>query len=113
MASTPLNTITALATRIAAQAALLEEAIHAKGLKYPSFDQDADAEFPSIDSIDSIDSNYEDDGSGDILEDARAQLLEDTRTLHDLLLGPAEVVRRVCWSVRAYIPPASQLCLSW
>ncbi|KAL1988846.1 hypothetical protein VTN96DRAFT_7730 [Rasamsonia emersonii] len=78
------NTITALATRIAAQAAILERTIHTEGLKYPSFDQDADEEFPSVD----------DDSSSCVLEDARAQLLEDTRALHDLILGPAEVLRR-------------------
>ncbi|KAL8911226.1 MAG: hypothetical protein Q9171_003573 [Xanthocarpia ochracea] len=50
----------------------------------PSFEQDAEHEFPST--------------AGEVeIEATRSSILDDTSTIHDLLLGPCEVLRRICW----------------
>lgn len=57
-----------------------------KNCRMPSFDEDADQEFPST------------AGSPEI-ETARLSIIDDTSALHDLIIGPSEVLRRLCWGV--------------
>jgi len=82
-----MASIKQLGERIAANTAKIDAWLATKNVKTPSFDQDADAEFPSA------------DGDAEV-EAARLAILDDTNTLHDLTQGPGEVIRRICWGVR-------------
>lgn len=75
-----------LGERIARNSALVNQWLASKEHKSPSFHQDADQEFPS--TADSPD-----------LENARLAIIDDTSALHDLIIGPGEVLRRLCWGV--------------
>lgn len=81
-----MTSIKELTERIARNSALVEEWLSGNNLKAPSFDQDAEEEFPST-------------AGNTEIEAARLAVLEDTNTLHDMLLGPGEVLRRICWGV--------------
>lgn len=83
-----MATIQTLSERIAKNTALIEQWLAEKDSKPLSFGQGADAEFPSTAGHPEI-------------EAARLAVLDDTRTLHDLVLGPGEVLRRICWGVSA------------
>ncbi|KAG8630305.1 hypothetical protein KVT40_001924 [Elsinoe batatas] len=79
-----MASLATLGKRIALNAEKVDGWLTSKQLPTLAFDQDAAEEFPST------------AGREDI-ETARASLIDDTQTLKDLLLGPGEVVRRVCW----------------
>ena len=80
-----------LGERIARNGALIDKWLADKNAKPPSFAADADEEFPAA----------ADDAT---VEAARLALLDDTSTVHDLLLGPGEVLRRICWGVSPLAP---------
>ena len=81
-----MASIKELSERIACNSALVEEWLTSKNAKVPSFEQDADEEFPAT--------------AGEAkIEEARLAVLDDTNTLHDMLIGPGEVLRRICWGV--------------
>jgi hypothetical protein len=86
-----MSSIQKLSENIARNTALVEQWLATKNAKPLSFDQDAEAEFPST------------AGEAEI-ETARLAILDDTKKLHDLVLGPGEVVRRLCWGVSASSP---------
>lgn len=56
-----------------------------KGLKSPSFNQDSDEYFPDLQD------------SAEIVK-AREAVLDDSKALYDLVLGPADVLRQLIWS---------------
>ena len=71
-----------LSERIASNSALVEKWLASKKARMPSFEQDAEDEFP--------------DTAGELrIEAARMAVIDDTSALHDLLLGPREVLARV------------------
>ncbi|KAL4912430.1 O-methyltransferase [Aspergillus aurantiobrunneus] len=72
---------TELATRLVANAAVLDYHLNARKLATPP-----DSPSPSIPAR-----NTE-------LEDIRAALVQDTKALRDQVLGPAQVLRELCWS---------------
>lgn len=80
-----------IAQTLVKNAELVEEwlSVHHSGKKILSFDQDAEAEFPST----------KDDPR---VEEARISIIESTEILRDLLRGPGEVLRGVCWGVCLY-----------
>ena len=81
-----MASIKELSERIASNSVLVEKCLASKNFKVPSFEQDADEEFIST--------------AGDAeLDAARLTILDDTNTLHDMLLGPGEALRRICWGV--------------
>ncbi|TVY82592.1 O-methyltransferase bik3 [Lachnellula suecica] len=73
-----------IASRISSNTALLNKHLASKVLQTPTFDKDAEEDFHSLTDAPKI-------------EAAREALLEDTNRLHDLVLGPANVLRRICW----------------
>lgn len=77
-----MSSIKELGERIASNSAIVEKWLVNKGARMPSFEQDADDEFP--DTADELD-----------IEAARLAIIDDTSALHDLLLGPREVLARV------------------
>lgn len=81
-----MASIQALGARIAKNSGLIDKWLAENSIRAPSFAEDADEEFPSMSGAPEI-------------EAARLAVIEDTKTLHDLLLGPGEVLRRVCWGV--------------
>lgn len=81
-----MATIQELGERIARNSALVNKWLASKKCKTPSFDRDADQEFPS--TADSLE-----------IEAARLAIIDDTSALHDLTIGPGEVLRRLCWGV--------------
>jgi hypothetical protein len=83
-----MPSIQSLSENIAKNTALVEQWLTTKNAKALSFEQDADEEFPST------------AGEAEV-EAARLAILDDTQTLHDLVLGPGEVLRRICWGVRS------------
>lgn len=81
-----MASIKELSERIASNSVLVEKWLTSQNAKVPSFEQDADEEFPST--------------AGEAkIEGARLAILDDTNTLHDMLIGPGEVLRRICWGV--------------
>ena len=80
-------TIQELGERVSKNSALLERWLASKNTQALSFEVHAAPEFPST------------AGEAEI-EAARLSLLDDTDMLSDLLLGPGEVLRRICWGVR-------------
>jgi hypothetical protein len=81
-----MSSIQELSERIARNTALVEQWLSSNNHKMPSFDHDADGEFPSTDDNPEI-------------EQARMAVIDDTSALHDLLLGPREVMSRVWGAV--------------
>ncbi|KAJ5196749.1 hypothetical protein N7449_007228 [Penicillium cf. viridicatum] len=73
-----------LTTRIASNAGVLDYHLKSNEFKVPSFDENAESEFP----------NPKHDPH---VEAARVALIDDTRTLRDLVQGPAQVLRELCW----------------
>ena len=76
-----------LGTSIARNSALVEKWLANRKDATLSFEADAEPEFPP--TVDDPE-----------VETARLTLLEDLGTMHDLLSGPGEVLRRICWHVR-------------
>ncbi|TGO46651.1 hypothetical protein BOTNAR_0574g00050 [Botryotinia narcissicola] len=76
-----MSSIKELSERIARNSAIVEKWLVSKNSKV-SFDQDGEDEFPDT------------DGESEI-EAARMAVIDDTSALHDLLLGPREVLARV------------------
>ncbi|TVY37151.1 O-methyltransferase [Lachnellula occidentalis] len=90
-----MSTIKELGERIASNSALVERWLDSKNFRMPSFEQDAESEFP--------------DTAGELkIEAARMAVIDDTSALHDLLLGPREVLARVWGSC---IDVAAQHCI--
>ncbi|TEY74877.1 hypothetical protein BOTCAL_0068g00020 [Botryotinia calthae] len=83
-----------LSERIARNSTIVEKWLACKNAKV-SFDQDAEDEFPDT------------DGEPEI-EAARMAVIDDTSALHDLFLGPREVLARV-WG--AALDNAAQQCI--
>lgn len=81
-----MASITELCGRISANSALIEQWLSSNKAKAPSFERDAEEEFPST------------AGESEI-EAARLAIVDDTNTIHDMLIGPGEVLRRICWGV--------------
>ncbi|KAI9648864.1 hypothetical protein NHQ30_003505 [Ciborinia camelliae] len=79
-----MSSIKELSERIARNSTLIESWLTIKNAKVPSFEHDAEEEFPSTSGCPEITA-------------ARLAILEDTSTLHDLINGPGEVLRRICW----------------
>lgn len=81
-----MSSIQELGEKIARNSAVVNKWLASKKCKGPSFDQDADQEFPST-------------AYSPEIETARLAIIEDTSALHDLIIGPGEVLRRLCWGV--------------
>ena len=81
-----MSSIQELSQRIATNTVLVEQWLKNNNHKMPSFDHDADGEFPNTDDNPEI-------------EQARMAVIDDTSALHDLLLGPREVLSRVWGAV--------------
>ncbi|KAH8686619.1 O-methyltransferase-domain-containing protein [Phaeosphaeriaceae sp. PMI808] len=79
-----MTSIQSLSESIAKNTAVIEQWLTQKSAKPLSFDQDAEEEFPST-------------AGAPHIEAARLAILDDTQTLHDLIRGPGEVLRRICW----------------
>ncbi|KAF2827805.1 S-adenosyl-L-methionine-dependent methyltransferase [Ophiobolus disseminans] len=79
-----MSCITHLSENIAKNTALVGQWLASQNAKELTFEQDATAEFP--DTV----------GEPNV-EKARLAILDDTKTLHDLIAGPGEVLRRICW----------------
>lgn len=87
-----------LGERIALNSAVVNKWLASKKCKSPSFHQDADQEFPST-------ANYPE------IETARLAIIDDTSALHDLIIGPGEVLRRLCWGVsNLHAPLTRAIC---
>ena len=78
--------LTDLAARITANAQLLDAHLQSYNLPYPSTATTGSPDFPNPNNDPAV-------------ESARIALLEDTQTLRNYALGPAQVVRELCWSV--------------
>ena len=78
--------LTEVAFRISKTAAFLKGFLDAQGFPYPSFAADAPSEFPNPSNEPAI-------------QRARDSILEDTTTLSDLVLGPAERLKWTIWPV--------------
>lgn len=81
-----MPSIKQLSEKIARNSAIVEQWLASKNVRGPSFEQDAEEEFPST------------AGEAEIGA-ARLAILDDTNTLHDLIAGPGEVLRGICWGV--------------
>jgi hypothetical protein len=81
-----MSSFTDLTTRIASNAGILDYHLRFNEFKAPSFDENAEPEFP----------NPKHDA---YVEAARVAIIDDTRTLRDLVQGPAQVLRELCWGV--------------
>jgi hypothetical protein len=92
-----MPSIQSLSENIAKNTALVEQWLATKNAKALSFEQDAEEEFPST------------AGEAEV-ETARLAILDDTQTLHDLVLGPGEVLRRICWGVSSACATAYNPC---
>jgi hypothetical protein len=88
-----------LASDISASVEVLRKHIAENGLPQPSFDSNGPPEFPII----------AEDAEA---TKARATLIDATKMLHDLALGPAETIRWIgMWvSILTEIPRLTSLC---
>ena len=86
-----MTSIRELGNNIARNSILVEEWLSSQNIRAASFEQDAEQEFPSTVGAKEV-------------EAARLAIVNDTRTIHDLLIGPGEVLRRICWGVSAIDP---------
>ncbi|PYH29219.1 O-methyltransferase [Aspergillus neoniger CBS 115656] len=77
--------LTDLAARITANAQLLDAHLQSHNLPYPSTATTGSPDFPNPNNDPAV-------------ESARIAILEDTQTLRNYALGPAQVVRELCWS---------------
>ncbi|KKK26968.1 hypothetical protein ARAM_007096 [Aspergillus rambellii] len=73
-----------IAQQITSNAGVIDNYIKSNGLKPLSWDSDADLEFPNPNNDPTIDA-------------ARFALIEDTRKLRDLMLGPTDLMRELSW----------------
>jgi len=81
------NAITILSDEIAANTKIITDYLESKGLAVVSFDVDGLAEYPIPPSEDAP-------------FKARLKLIDLTKQLHDLALGPKESLRFLAWDVR-------------
>ena len=86
-----MTSLIEVAKRIAAQATVVEKFLSDHGHKLPSFDKDAAESFPDL---------SEDPAA----QEARLSLIDDSKLLLDLLLGPADLINRLCQTVRKALP---------
>lgn len=77
-----------LSTIIAEKTALIEQYLASKGLPQPSFKPNAPAELGPI--------AHEDDA----IQQARLDLIDATKELRDLAIGPSDLLRYQPWEVR-------------
>ncbi|CAO1603738.1 hypothetical protein XANCAGTX0491_007317 [Xanthoria calcicola] len=84
-----------LGARIARNSALIDQWLSDKHARVPSFEDGGGGIFLSTAGVDEI-------------ETARLAVVNDTMTIHDLLIGPGEVLRRICWGA---IDNAVQQCI--
>ena len=78
--------LTEVAVRISKNAAFLKGFLDVRGLPQPSFTTDTASEFPNPKNEPTI-------------QIARELILEDTKTLFDLVLGPVERLKWTIWPV--------------
>ena len=78
--------ITILSDEIAENTKIINEYLNAKGLAAPSFDVDSLDEYPIP-------------PGDDVPFKARLKLIDATKQLHDLALGPKESLRFLAWDV--------------
>jgi len=77
-----MPSIKELSERIAINSALIDKWLTSKNARVPSFEQNAEDQFP--------------DTAGDLeIDAARMAVIDDTSALHDLFLGPREVLDRL------------------
>lgn len=75
-----------LSERVARNSVLTEKWLASNSTRMPSFEQDAGHGIPVT--------------TGDVeIEAVRSAILDDISAIHDLLIGPGEVLRRICWGV--------------
>ncbi|KAI4222483.1 MAG: hypothetical protein L6R40_008583 [Gallowayella cf. fulva] len=89
-----MNSFQEISTRINRNSVLIEEWLSSKNARVSSFEQGAE-DFPSTFGENKV-------------EAARLAILNDTMMIHDLLIGPGEVLRRICWGA---IDNAVQQCI--
>lgn len=91
-----MSSIQELSERIATNSARIEKWLTSKNARIPSFGQSTDGEFS--------------DTTGEVqIETAQMAAIDDTSTLHDLLLGPREILARVWGGVSKL----GELCKGW
>jgi len=78
--------LTEISDRISKNAAFLKDFLIARGLPQPSFDTNAPSDFPKSEKE-------------VVVQFARESILEDTKTLFDLVLGPVERLKWTIWPV--------------
>ena len=78
--------LTEIAARISKNAASLKNYLNAQGLPQPSFAANAACEFPNP-------------SNESMVQVSRESILEDTKTLSDLILGPVERLKWTIWPV--------------
>ena len=78
--------ITEISDRISKNAAFLKDFLNARSFPQPSFDADAPPRFPNP-------------NNEVVVQFARESILEDTKTLFDLILGPVERLKWTIWPV--------------
>ncbi|KAL8974402.1 MAG: hypothetical protein Q9197_001371 [Variospora fuerteventurae] len=84
-----------LSERVARNSVLTEKWLDSNSTRVPSFEQDAGHGIPVT--------------TGDVeIEAVRSAMLDDISAIHDLLVGPGEVLRRICWGS---IDNAVQQCI--
>ena len=81
-----VHDLTEVAGRISKNATFLKGFLDAQGLPQPSFAADAASEFPNPTNEPTI-------------HTARESILEDTKILFDLVLGPVEQLKWTIWPV--------------
>lgn len=81
-----MTSIQDLGARIARNSALIDQWLSNKHAGVPSFEDRGGGIFLSTTGVDEI-------------ETARLAVVNDTMAIHDLLIGPGEVLRRICWGV--------------
>ena len=92
-----MASIKELRETIDSNSALVEKCLASKHAQVPSFEQEAEREFLST--------------AGNIKIDAACfTFLDDTNTLHDMLIGPGEALRRICWVVSATTNSVPKTC---
>ncbi len=78
--------LTEIAVRIFKNTAILKDFLNARGFPQPSFAANAAPEFPNPNNESGI-------------QLVRESILEDTKTLSDLVMGPAERLKWTVWPV--------------
>jgi hypothetical protein len=91
----PRSRLLELSNIIAEKTAVIDAYLDEKGLPQPSFDPDGPAELGPIARED------------EHIQKARIELIDATKELRDLAIGPADTVRYLPWDVRTLRFPFS------